>query len=262
MSHRFPIFFLTSLLGISVVTQTVLSQDYGLRETSDEAGLTVSAPLTTVVGNALGTILAMAGVIFFGLMVYGGILWMIDRGNEEQSKKALETIRAAIIGVVIILASYAITNLVFNSTSSAGEEQKTDAGGGTPTTDGGFVGPPAPPTYWCFDVPSRTCNTCAESQYTDPAACAMEAYNITDGACIEKPDNFCRDFGQVECTQGVRAERCMWNAGNSQCVFIGNCTLQPNLGRCEVSDYTSGGSSYIYGDYCTWSPTVHTDNAG
>ena len=64
------------------------------------------------VGTIIQIFLGLLGVIFLGLMIYGGYLWMMARGNEQQVEKAKETIKAATIGVAIILAGYAITQYV------------------------------------------------------------------------------------------------------------------------------------------------------
>lgn len=136
---KFPIalFFLTILLGVAVAGNVAVSQDYGLRSTADEAGITKkggrATELTAVVGKVVGTILWMTGVLFFGLMVYGGVLWMIDRGNEDKSKRALETIKAAVIGMIIILASYAITSFVFGSVKKPGGPSAEPASHSTST---------------------------------------------------------------------------------------------------------------------------------
>src|SRR3989339_740431 len=52
------------------------------------------------------------GLIFFILIFYGGFSWMIARGNEQKVEKAKNTVIAASIGLVIVLASYAITILI------------------------------------------------------------------------------------------------------------------------------------------------------
>ncbi len=101
-----------------------LAQDnYGLDATAGAAygadKLKTDTDLPSTAGKVIGTLLSLIGVIFFGLMIYGGFMWMTARGNEEQAKKALDTIIAAVIGLVIILAAYAITNFVFKSVSSA-----------------------------------------------------------------------------------------------------------------------------------------------
>ncbi len=48
-------------------------------------------------------------------MLYGGIRWMTARGQPEYVEKGKNIIEAAIIGLVIMLASYAISTLVLNA---------------------------------------------------------------------------------------------------------------------------------------------------
>ncbi|HRH32920.1 MAG TPA: hypothetical protein PK720_02135 [bacterium] len=60
-------------------------------------------------GEVVQWVLSFIGVIFLGLMIYGGFMWMTSGGNQESISKAQKTIVAAIIGLVIILSAYAIT---------------------------------------------------------------------------------------------------------------------------------------------------------
>ncbi|MFA5076048.1 MAG: hypothetical protein WC480_01375 [Patescibacteria group bacterium] len=58
-------------------------------------------------------IITFVGVLFFVLMIYGGVLWMTAGGNEEQVKKARSILIQALVGIVIVFAAYAVTVLVF-----------------------------------------------------------------------------------------------------------------------------------------------------
>ncbi len=49
---------------------------------------------------------------FFLLIFYGGYLWMAAGGEEEQLKKAKAIITKAIVGFIIVLASYGITYFI------------------------------------------------------------------------------------------------------------------------------------------------------
>lgn len=60
-------------------------------------------------GEVVQWVLSFIGVIFLGLMIYGGFMWMTSGGNQESIGKAQKTIVAAIIGLIIILSAYAIT---------------------------------------------------------------------------------------------------------------------------------------------------------
>lgn len=69
--------------------------------------------LTSSINNIINIVLSLLGIIFIILMIYGGVTYMLARGNEEQTKKAKSLITQAIIGLVIILAAYAITFFIF-----------------------------------------------------------------------------------------------------------------------------------------------------
>lgn len=75
--------------------------------------------LSKSVGQIIKVVLSMIGTIFFALTVYAGFLWMTASGNEEQVTKAQSIIKMAIIGLVIVLASYTITTFVVARTVGA-----------------------------------------------------------------------------------------------------------------------------------------------
>ena len=64
------------------------------------------------VGVITRTALSLLGIIFLLLMVYGGYLWMTDRGNTDQVEKAKKLISAAIIGLIIVVGAYVISYFV------------------------------------------------------------------------------------------------------------------------------------------------------
>lgn len=69
---------------------------------------TFSETLGTVVKGAL----SLVGVIFLVLMVYAGFLWLNARGEESQIEKAQDIIRSSIIGLIITVGAYSITQFV------------------------------------------------------------------------------------------------------------------------------------------------------
>lgn len=93
--------------------------EYGLANTARKAGiLKLGAEDVTIaakIGTITGYVLSLVGILFFGLMVYGGILWMTAKGDEAQAKKAQGIIVDAVIGLVIVAASYIITKFVFGA---------------------------------------------------------------------------------------------------------------------------------------------------
>lgn len=59
------------------------------------------------------------GLIFTILIIWGGFRWMKAGGNEQEVASAKKTVVAAVIGMVIILAAYAITYFIAELTYDA-----------------------------------------------------------------------------------------------------------------------------------------------
>ncbi len=68
-----------------------------------------------LIGQILSTVLGFTGTIFFILVVWSGILWMTAGGSQENIKKAQDILKAAIVGLIIVLSAYAITRFVGTS---------------------------------------------------------------------------------------------------------------------------------------------------
>ena len=106
------IFILAIIININIVQASVLEnmEDAGgaaLYKTSGD-----ELDPAHLVGNIIKAFLSLLGIFFIGLMIYGGFLWMNARGDAEQVKKAQNIIRDALIGLVIIIAAYAIAYFV------------------------------------------------------------------------------------------------------------------------------------------------------
>lgn len=60
----------------------------------------------------INVFLTFLGLIMVVLIIWGGYNWMTSRGEQAVVDKAKEQIKAACIGLVIILAAYLITGFV------------------------------------------------------------------------------------------------------------------------------------------------------
>lgn len=78
------------------------------------AGTNVNQLIRTVINWALGITFAIA-VLF---LIIGGFWYITAGGNEEQADKGKKTIINALIGVVVIILSYVIVNVVSNLVSN------------------------------------------------------------------------------------------------------------------------------------------------
>lgn len=113
----------------------------GLSASGGAAGFSMTNDLPTIIGTVIKAALGLVGIIFLVLMVYAGIIWMIARGDEGKVEKAKDTIINSIIGLIIVVGAYAITNFVIASfsqpttapaaTTAAGDTVTTCTPGGT-----------------------------------------------------------------------------------------------------------------------------------
>jgi len=78
------------------------------------AGFNTSMDVTNIVGNFITGFLALLGIIFIVLIILAGYNWMTAAGEEEKVNKAKDTLTRAIIGLVITVGAYAISQFVMD----------------------------------------------------------------------------------------------------------------------------------------------------
>lgn len=76
-------------------------------------------PLPELIGGLIRVFLGVLGIVFVVLVVYAGYLWMTSSGEATKVDKAKKLLGQAIIGIVIIVAAYAITGFVLEQVISA-----------------------------------------------------------------------------------------------------------------------------------------------
>ncbi|MFZ5364643.1 MAG: pilin [Patescibacteria group bacterium] len=86
--------------------------EQGLETAAKEAGVGRQENLPVLIGNILEYILGFVGVALLVVVIYGGFLWMTAGGEEEQVRRGRNYIFNGIIGLAIILSSYAILSYV------------------------------------------------------------------------------------------------------------------------------------------------------
>lgn len=84
--------------------------------------------LSAIIATVIKAFLGLLAIIFIVLMIYAGFTWMTAGGDEQKVTTAKETIKKAIIGLVIIISAYTITAFVFKALPFGSSEG--DAGGG------------------------------------------------------------------------------------------------------------------------------------
>lgn len=112
----FSFLILFQVFLASPVSAQLLNNTAGLDsmtiETKNAAGLG-DMSIGQLVSSIIKIVLGFLSIIFLVLIVMAGFKWMTAGGNEEQIKKSTATIKAAVIGLVIVLAAYTITYFIF-----------------------------------------------------------------------------------------------------------------------------------------------------
>jgi len=67
--------------------------------------------ISRLAAAGVNLILAVAGLVAFFFLLYGGLQWILAGGDKEGTQKAQKRITAALIGLVIIFSTYAIIYL-------------------------------------------------------------------------------------------------------------------------------------------------------
>ena len=129
-----------SLLGIGAVPLVASAQE--IASGLQEIGQVVKLPSTdprVIVARVINVALSLIGIILVVLLIYAGFLYMTSGGEAAKIEKAKKIIQNAIIGLIIVLSSWAITRYVIDnllvSTGGGGGIQGSGTAGG-----GGFGG--------------------------------------------------------------------------------------------------------------------------
>jgi|GEM_PF-1577465 len=109
----------------------------------EETPVLPQADLIGIIFRVIQYILMFVGVVALVIIIYGGFLWMTARGNDEQVNKAKKVLINGLIGLIVILLSYAIVSFVIGPLIGGPGQ-----GGGTrPDEPGGPPGLPRGANY-------------------------------------------------------------------------------------------------------------------
>ncbi len=115
------VIFFSSLVSIKYALAGLLNDDLKQEvntvtgNLADSSGFDRNTDLASVVSKVISAFLALLGIIFVILIIIAGYNMMIASGDEEKIRKSKDTIRRAIIGLIITIGAYAITWFVFTN---------------------------------------------------------------------------------------------------------------------------------------------------
>ncbi len=108
------ILFFSLILPIQVQAAYDFNADSGLDTLADDVGYDLQdSSINQKISSGLNILFSLLGIAFISMIIYGGILWMTDQGNAKHKETAKLVITQAVVGLIIVIAAYAITTFVF-----------------------------------------------------------------------------------------------------------------------------------------------------
>lgn len=108
------VFALTKIDASTTGLSTTGSNAFGAGVLTSE-----NSSISAFIGNnIIRPIFGLVGLAFFCLAVYAGVLWMTAMGEPKKVDKAKDILVSATVGLVIIVASYVLTNAILSGVTS------------------------------------------------------------------------------------------------------------------------------------------------
>lgn len=212
-------FFL--LAGGLVFARLIFAQDFGTEAVNNglNGGLASGDP-REIAGRIINFALGFLGIIAVGLILYSGFLWMTAAGNEDKVEDAKKILKNGVIGLVIILASWAIATFILTKLGGA--------------VNGGSTG--------CYDGETQSCGcggsmVCSSGAWSGCVGSDLSNCITPPASCDSSPNPGCQAVSQI-CAAGYFCDTsCLCQdqgeAGDSCDADLTNQTCDADNNRCS-----------------------------
>lgn len=125
--------FLALGLFLTIPTQFLLANPRNIAEeslniTAEPTEVILHQEPYRVIGGLLNIVLSVVGIVLVIYIVYAGFKYFTAGGRDEVTVEAKKIIRNAIIGIILVILAFAISNFVINMIGNAiGEQTQTQA---------------------------------------------------------------------------------------------------------------------------------------
>lgn len=99
---------LTSLGGLAFASPVFAQPNIGVDQPE---GFQIT-DLGALIRSAIAIALIVAGILVFVFLVWGGIQWILSGGDKAKTEEARNRITAALVGLAIVAAAWAVMQLV------------------------------------------------------------------------------------------------------------------------------------------------------
>lgn len=111
-----------SLAGIVVGAMTA-TQAYAIELNVDTSSTGFFTSPSSLINSIIRFVFAIAALLVFFYLIWGGIDWITSGGDKSKTEGARNKITAAIIGLIVLAAAYAILQIVLQFLGYSGFNQ-------------------------------------------------------------------------------------------------------------------------------------------
>ncbi len=109
------------LLFLLIININTIKAEGFVPESGIKTGNYSLNDMVSVIVIVANRMLGIVGSLSLAMFIYGGVVFLISAGNSDKVKQGQQIILGAVIGLVIVFASYAIIQLVFTALGIKGE---------------------------------------------------------------------------------------------------------------------------------------------
>ncbi len=228
--------FALCLLGVLFAARFLLAADFGIGEVDSGLGGTLdgSSDPRTIAARVINIALGILGIIAVLLIVYAGFKWMTAGGDEEKITDAKKILKNGVIGLAIILSSWAIATFILNKLGGAISGNGNGSGcvdgamsscgcGGSMVCSGGSWG-------FCVGSDIDNCLTVPKSCDGNSVLAGCQAVNqICSEGYFCDTDCSCRQQGDAGSSCDSDATNAKCDADNNRCSEYTTCNPESCL---------------------------------
>ena len=100
------------MLNLLFSTAVLAAEEINLAPEEGLAGQLTDLTVGGIVSALIRLILVIAALVFFFILVFGGIQWIASGGDKANTEAARNRITAALVGLVIVFSAWAILQLI------------------------------------------------------------------------------------------------------------------------------------------------------
>jgi len=224
---------LALVVGGFFLAKNVLALDTGTNVISNTIQLGASDP-RTIVARIINVAMMFLGIVAIGIIIFAGFKWMTSNGNEEQIESAKKILKAGVIGLVIILASWGIAAFILSrlmgATGSNGTGNNGGGGGNLPPCSGNGCAGMA-----CDDQPlvvgcQFSTSSCQAGLACEPTSCTCQPCPQNDPNCATNSGGNYGDACDGDLTNNDPNPTC--DADNTMCDAGQGLTCEPTSCTC------------------------------